>query len=108
MDAGLKGTAMDRGMWGCPAARVPRGLDVERAWRWCVHRTIRDARLAAARGRSISRPNLERLFARRWARLMEGLPAMDAGRELVLMDLGRLTIRRRYGAMASHANARSR
>lgn len=71
---------MDRGTWPCPAARVPRRLGATRGWRWCVLRTIRDARLAAARGRPISRPTLERLFARRWHRLAAGLPVAAAGR----------------------------
>lgn len=36
-----------------------------RAMRWCERRTQRDGRLAAARGRSISRRNLGRLELRR-------------------------------------------
>lgn len=37
-----------------------------RAWRWCVRRTERDARLAASRLRPISPQNLRRMIARRW------------------------------------------
>jgi hypothetical protein len=37
-----------------------------RAWRWCVLRTIRDARLARARRRPIAPHHLPRLFCRRW------------------------------------------
>ncbi len=53
--------------WPTGAARVPHGLSPQRLWRWCVLRTLRDGRLAAQRNRPISRPNLERLFCRRWA-----------------------------------------
>jgi len=41
---------------------------MDRAWRWCVKRTLREGRRSAARGRPISRPNLERLFSRHLAR----------------------------------------
>ena len=60
---------MDAG-WPAQAARVPRGLSPERAWRWCLLRTLRDVRLAAYRGRSISRPNAERMLCRRWRRMV--------------------------------------
>jgi len=53
--------------WPTEAARVPEGLSPGRAWRWCLKRTLRDMRLAAARGRPMSRPNALRLLRRRWA-----------------------------------------
>jgi len=53
--------------WPTEAARVPRGLPPQRAWRWCLRRTLRDVRLAAARGRPMSLPNALRLLHRRWA-----------------------------------------
>lgn len=62
--------------WPAEAARVPRGLSPERAWRWCLLRTLRDMRLAALRGRPISRSNAERLLRRRWRQIQENGPAM--------------------------------
>lgn len=55
--------------WPTDAARVPEGRSLERAWRWCVLRTLRDMRLAAARGKTMSRANTRRLVWRRWQRL---------------------------------------
>lgn len=83
---------MERVVWPCPAARAPLGLSVERGWRWCVQRTIRDARLAKARGRPISRSTLERLFNRRWQRLAARLPGARAwrGRRIVREHWNRL------------------
>jgi hypothetical protein len=52
--------------WPADAARAPEGLSPERAWRWCMLRTLRDMRLAVRRGRAISRPNARRLIQRRW------------------------------------------
>jgi len=53
----------------CPrSVRVPTGLGPQRAWRWCLLMTLRDAHHAQRRGGQISVPNLERLFCRRWAR----------------------------------------
>ena len=54
--------------WPVESARVPKGLSLERAWRWCMLRTLRDVRLAAKRGRGISRSNARRLMQRRWRR----------------------------------------
>lgn len=67
---------MDAG-WPTEAARVPEGLSPERAWRWCVLRTIRDGRLAVARGQWVSRRNLERLFCRRWWNMAVSLPGAE-------------------------------
>lgn len=50
------------------ACRVPMGLSRRRLWRWCVLRTLRDARLGASRGRPIAPGNLIRRFERRWWR----------------------------------------
>jgi len=50
------------------ACRTPLGLSRGRLWRWCVLRTVRDARLAAAQGRPIAARNLARRFERRWWR----------------------------------------
>jgi|GEM_PF-1177121 len=55
--------------FGAEAARVPEGLSPERAWRWCVMRTMRDMRMAARRGRPMSLPNALRLLRRRWGRI---------------------------------------
>ena len=64
--------------WPTDAARVPAGLTPARAWRWCVLRTLRDARLAAARGRPMSQRNAERLFRRRWQRAAVRFPRLTA------------------------------
>ena len=45
---------------------IPTNLSFERAWRWCILVTIRDLRLSAARQRTISLPNMKRLFLRRF------------------------------------------
>lgn len=63
--------------WPTDAARVPKGLTPERAWRWCVLRTVRDYRLAIRAGRYISRPVLERLFCRRWGRIQAFRSGID-------------------------------
>jgi len=52
--------------WPVEATLVPQGLSPERAWRWCLLRTLRDVRLAARRGRAISQTNARRLLYRRW------------------------------------------
>ncbi len=70
---------MDAG-WPTEAARVPEGLSPERAWRWCVLRTVRDVRLAARRGRVISRPNARRLVLRRWGRVIRSVRTDGASR----------------------------
>ena len=54
-------------------ARTPPGVEASpRLWRWCVARTLRDGRLTMRHGWWISRANLERMFARRWARVSVG------------------------------------
>lgn len=75
-----------------PGLHAPTGCERQRrTWRWCVARTRRDGRLAAARDRPISPRNLERLFARRWWRLSEGLTAERRER---MNRRGRSAIRR--------------
>jgi len=86
------------------AARVPRGLDPQRAWRWCLLVTLRDALRARRRQREISMPNMERMFCRRWARVAgRCAPAVGGrryhtwarrGRELLRSDrLGHVRLR---------------
>ncbi len=75
------------------ACEPPDGLSGERLWRWCVLRTLRDARLARARGRWMSRSAMERRFARRWAQAMKGGP--DTGRQRTT-EQGRAILRRAY------------
>jgi len=67
---------------------------VDRAWRWCIVRTLRDLRLSIRRGRPISRPNLERLFCRRWHRATPHARESSSQR----LDRGRRMIRRLYSA----------
>ncbi len=57
---------------GRPHFRGVAEVWLGRARQWCIQRTRRDARLAAARGRPISESNQRRLRARRWADLAEG------------------------------------
>jgi len=57
------------GPWSPKAARVPLDLTPERARRWCLMKTLHDARIAKHRGRPITRPNLRRLLMRRRARI---------------------------------------
>ncbi len=97
---GMDGTEADRPStpdagWLVDAARVSVGLLPERAWRWCLLRTLRDMRLAARRGRPISRPNAERLFCRRWARATAHLAAGIQQENLWLVE-GRGLVRRVY------------
>jgi hypothetical protein len=56
------------GTWPVDALAVPAHLPAERAWRWCLMRTLRDVRLARRRGGWISCSMAERLFNRRWVR----------------------------------------
>ena len=49
---------------------VPKGMDPERAYRWCLARTTRDLRQSVRRGRAISLPSLSRLFTRRWQNVL--------------------------------------
>ena len=66
---------------------------MDRAWRWCIERTLRDLELSVRRGRPITRPNLERLFCRRWWRAAPGDPGAELDRRAAR---GQLCIRRRY------------
>ena len=54
--------------WPIEQAQVPAHLPADRAWRWCVVRTVRDMRIARRRGHWLSRQTAERLFCRRWGR----------------------------------------
>jgi hypothetical protein len=56
-------------------------MSAGRAWRWCVLRTLHDARLAARKGRPASVRQWQRRFARRWAELDE-TPAQQWWREM--------------------------
>ncbi|MFW6058970.1 MAG: hypothetical protein ACODAQ_02240 [Phycisphaeraceae bacterium] len=58
---------MDATLTRSITTRSPRGLDPQRAWRWCMLATVRRARRARRRGKPISQPNLERAFLRHWA-----------------------------------------
>ena len=60
-------------VWPTDAVRVPHNLPPERAWRWCILRTLREVRLARQRGGWMSRVSAERLFSRRWHRVRTGL-----------------------------------
>lgn len=68
---------------------------MDRAWRWCIARTLRDLRLSVRRGRPITRPNLERLFARRWASVAGERSVADES-DHFMADRGRRLLRRRY------------
>ena len=46
----------------------PSALRMDRLWRWCVLKTLRDLHVSARRGRALSMPNVERLFLLRWNR----------------------------------------
>ncbi len=50
---------------GSERAILPTGLSPKRARRWVLLRLIRDLRLSVAHGRTISLPNLLRLYRRR-------------------------------------------
>jgi len=76
--------------------RGPADVWIERAWQWCI-RTIRDFRLSVERGRPITPPNLERLFARRWNALaiVKNIPFMERyRREQAGRRMGRIIARR--------------
>jgi hypothetical protein len=69
MSRGMTGSAMDepvRTTWRTSTGETA----MDRAWRWCIERTLRDLELSIRRGRPITRPNLERLFCRRWAQVV--------------------------------------
>ncbi|MHB1156050.1 MAG: hypothetical protein ACYC26_04340 [Phycisphaerales bacterium] len=69
-------------------------MQIERAWRWCVLRTWRDGRQAAARGRWIGRSGLEHLFCRRWRRVAATDARQGAAALLKRLRYGRLMFRR--------------
>ena len=50
---------------------VPAGLAPERGLRWCIGRTLSDLRASAMRQKTMSLPNVHRLFQRRWSRVSE-------------------------------------
>jgi hypothetical protein len=68
---------------------VPSDLSADRAWRWCVLRIVRDAKLAKYKGRPIARHHLERLFARRWYDMLENLNELDKKSFLRRLHRGR-------------------
>ena len=70
-------TDSHRPAWTLGRRGVPRGLSANRAWRWCVLRTLRDAKLAQRKGRPIARHHLERLFARRWHEVSDQFDELD-------------------------------
>ena len=45
---------------------IPKGMHLDRAYRWCLARTTRDLRESIRRRRPITLPSLRRLFTRRW------------------------------------------
>jgi hypothetical protein len=65
---------------------LPEGLNVERSAQWCLSRTLRDFRLSVSRQRTISLPNLLRLYDRRRRRMGIELRAIN----------GHQTLRRAY------------
>jgi len=70
--------APDDWPWG-KTCRVPAGLSRERLERWCDVKTRHDARLAAARGRSMPANQFARRLSRRRARAgLEGFTDRDA------------------------------
>jgi hypothetical protein len=68
---------------------TPTGLSANRAWRWCILRTLRDARLARQRGRPIARHHLARLFARRWHEVLDDSLELDKQWFLTRLRRGR-------------------
>ncbi|HET6248705.1 MAG TPA: hypothetical protein VFE47_13465 [Tepidisphaeraceae bacterium] len=60
-------TDSHRPAWTPARHRLPTGLPANRAWRWCLLRTARDAKIASHKGKPIAEHHLERLLARRWA-----------------------------------------
>jgi hypothetical protein len=68
---------VDRPAWKLGRHEVPAGLSADRAWRWCVLRTVRDARLARQKGRPIAMHHLARLFSRRWHQLLDQFDELD-------------------------------
>jgi len=80
---------------GAAAYRVPTGLSGQRLWRWCVVRTIRDARLARGEGRPWPAHQLARRFERRWWRCVgAGAVAAEPGIAEDAARAGRRAVRR--------------
>ena len=76
---------------------VPKGMDPDRAYRWCLARTTRDLRQSVNRGRAISLPTLRRLFTRRWLNVSRQCrPAADGQTEKASVHRAERAIRRMY------------
>jgi CRISPR-associated protein Csb1 len=81
----------NRPAWTLGRREAPAGLSAQRAWKWCLLRTVRDARLARQRGRPIAAHHLERQFARRWAVFEAVIPLaawrgqLNLGREHIIL-----------------------
>jgi len=65
---------LSRPAWTLGRREAPAGLSAQRAWKWCLLRTVRDARLGRKRDRPIAAHHLERLFVRRWAQWDNAVP----------------------------------
>jgi hypothetical protein len=55
-------------------------MPADRAWRWCILRTARDARLARQKGRPIAKHHLARLLVRRWHQMLHQYDELDKKR----------------------------
>lgn len=66
-----------RPAWTLGRRRLPQKLSADRAWRWCVLQTLREARQADQRGRPVASHHLARLFARRWNELSVELGGLN-------------------------------
>jgi predicted transcriptional regulator len=78
-----------RPAWTLGRRGGPPELSAERAWRWCVLRTLRDAKQAKSKGRPIATHHLARLFARRWHQMSDQLGEFDRNKYLRTLRLGR-------------------
>src|SRR5258708_7652150 len=86
---------------------VPGGLPAGRAWRWCVLRTVRNARIARRKGRPIAGHHLGRLFARRWVGF-ENILGVDEWRKLLNQGIEHISNWERINVMSeSKSNAKS-
>ena len=83
----------NRPAWTLGRQGGPPELSPGRAWRWCVLRTLRDAKLARHKGRPIARHHLEGLFARRWHEMSDRLAKLDKKWFLRRLHRGRHLIR---------------
>lgn len=86
-------TSRDSPLWG--------GTAPERAWRFCVLRTLRDTSRAAKSGKPMTRPNAERLFCRRWADVEWICLGMNDDRVNHLRQAGRLLVRLMWDRIVS-------